>query len=335
MRNTSAWKEQGASGVRFAAARLMRVSLLVTPPRTIAQPATLHPRAVTPSLTMLTGLGPRRRPADDVYTHTPLCAARYAGIIVLPLSGAGMGYFGGKGLPFFFMTLPGASGDAKDGKLAGRMFWVHKNLGGYWKYLPVRPRPRRRDTSSPEMPLPPAPRLARPARATSGALPGHCLVGRRTNETNRHMHGVTLPSPPPLPLSQWLSGVARWRRGLPFLQGTEHSPPHALAGFCLAGAVAGWWLVRPPRSTAGGGGASSMLVKWTCRVVRRFDGSTARRRARSHPRNARLPDKGTESAREGRSSSVYNRGTYSSIVWHCVCKGTVMNGVAFGGGGGE
>ena len=36
-------------------------------------------------------------------------AALYAGLIVMPASGVAMGYYGGKGLPFFGMTIPGAS----------------------------------------------------------------------------------------------------------------------------------------------------------------------------------------------------------------------------------
>ena len=38
--------------------------------------------------------------------------ALYAGMFALPMSGVAMGYFGGKGLPFFWTTIPGAQGDA-------------------------------------------------------------------------------------------------------------------------------------------------------------------------------------------------------------------------------
>ena len=34
-------------------------------------------------------------------------------------------------MPFFYTTLPGASDENKDGKLAGQMFKWHKSLGWY------------------------------------------------------------------------------------------------------------------------------------------------------------------------------------------------------------
>lgn len=38
-----------------------------------------------------------------------------------------MGYYGGKGVPFFGLyTFPGASDDSKDGAFAGRFFKLHK-----------------------------------------------------------------------------------------------------------------------------------------------------------------------------------------------------------------
>ena len=63
--------------------------------------------------------------------------ALYAGMFALPMSGVAMGYFGGKGLPFFWTTIPGAQGDAKRGKWAGQAFKIHKTVGTYWKYLPL------------------------------------------------------------------------------------------------------------------------------------------------------------------------------------------------------
>ncbi len=59
----------------------------------------------------------------------------YGFLILMPLSGVAMGWFGGKGLPFFNTTIPGAQGDAKDGKLAGRAFKVHKQFGWYMELL--------------------------------------------------------------------------------------------------------------------------------------------------------------------------------------------------------
>ena len=45
----------------------------------------------------------------------------------MPATGLAMGYYGGKGMPFFGLyTIPGATGEAKDGKFAGRMFKLHK-----------------------------------------------------------------------------------------------------------------------------------------------------------------------------------------------------------------
>lgn len=59
----------------------------------------------------------------------------YGFLILMPVTGVTMGYFGGKGLPFFSTTLPGAQGDAKDGKLAGRAFKLHKQFGWYMEVL--------------------------------------------------------------------------------------------------------------------------------------------------------------------------------------------------------
>jgi len=40
---------------------------------------------------------------------------QYAGLIAMPATGIAMGYYGGKGLPFFGYTIPGAQGEAKNG----------------------------------------------------------------------------------------------------------------------------------------------------------------------------------------------------------------------------
>ena len=53
----------------------------------------------------------------------------YAGMTVMPLTGIAMGYYGGKGLPFFWTTIPGATKENKNGKLAGQAFKLHKRLG--------------------------------------------------------------------------------------------------------------------------------------------------------------------------------------------------------------
>mmetsp|Transcript_26262 Transcript_26262/g.66318 ORF Transcript_26262/g.66318 Transcript_26262/m.66318 type:complete len:218 (-) Transcript_26262:118-771(-) len=59
--------------------------------------------------------------------------ALYGGMIVMPASGVAMGYFGGKGLPFFGTTIPGAS--KPNGGIAKNSFKVHKQVGQYWKYI--------------------------------------------------------------------------------------------------------------------------------------------------------------------------------------------------------
>jgi cytochrome b561 len=43
----------------------------------------------------------------------------YAFMTIMPLTGIGMGMFGGKGLPFFWTTIPGFQN--KNGKLAGQV----------------------------------------------------------------------------------------------------------------------------------------------------------------------------------------------------------------------
>ena len=44
-----------------------------------------------------------------------------------------MGYYGGKGLPFFYKTIPGA--ETPNGSIAKNAFAIHKNIGVYGKYL--------------------------------------------------------------------------------------------------------------------------------------------------------------------------------------------------------
>jgi len=62
-------------------------------------------------------------------------AAMYSLMIYMPLSGVTMGYFGGKGLPFFFTTIPGAPGKDKNGTLAKYAYKTHKFLGYYFEIL--------------------------------------------------------------------------------------------------------------------------------------------------------------------------------------------------------
>uniref|UniRef100_A0A7S2UZ64 Cytochrome b561 bacterial/Ni-hydrogenase domain-containing protein n=1 Tax=Fibrocapsa japonica TaxID=94617 RepID=A0A7S2UZ64_9STRA len=59
--------------------------------------------------------------------------ALYIWMIVMPSTGIAMGYFGGKGLPFFYTTISGAS--TPNGDIAKNAFWIHKQAGVYGKYL--------------------------------------------------------------------------------------------------------------------------------------------------------------------------------------------------------
>jgi cytochrome b561 len=69
------------------------------------------------------------------FTHYLL----YGFMTVMPASGIAMGYYGGKGLPFFWTTLPGVvSSDetkAGNGAIAKQSYSIHKTLGTYGKYL--------------------------------------------------------------------------------------------------------------------------------------------------------------------------------------------------------
>jgi cytochrome b561 len=69
------------------------------------------------------------------FTHYLL----YGFMTVMPASGIAMGYYGGKGLPFFFTTLPGAANKEENkkanGAIAKQSFSVHKTLGTYGKFL--------------------------------------------------------------------------------------------------------------------------------------------------------------------------------------------------------
>ena len=97
------------------------LSAMLLGPRLIAKLATKAPRAL---------------PSSSSIEQIAASASHYAlygFAIVMPVTGVMMGYFGGKGLPFFGTTLPGAA--EKDGKLAGQSFKIHKTLGTYGKFL--------------------------------------------------------------------------------------------------------------------------------------------------------------------------------------------------------
>lgn len=59
--------------------------------------------------------------------------ALYAFMTIMPATGIAMGYYGGKGLPFFFTTLDGAK--TPNGAIAKQSFSIHKTVGTYGKYL--------------------------------------------------------------------------------------------------------------------------------------------------------------------------------------------------------
>jgi cytochrome b561 len=67
--------------------------------------------------------------AAGKFTHYLL----YGFMTIMPASGIAMGYYGGKGLPFFYTTLPGAANT--NGAIAKQSYSIHKTLGTYGKYL--------------------------------------------------------------------------------------------------------------------------------------------------------------------------------------------------------
>lgn len=63
----------------------------------------------------------------------------YGFMTVMPATGIAMGYFGGKGLPFFGATFAGIKSTeetkARNGGIAKNSFKIHKQLGTYGKYV--------------------------------------------------------------------------------------------------------------------------------------------------------------------------------------------------------
>eukprot|EP01147_Barroeca_monosierra_P002102 gene2102-8003_t len=59
--------------------------------------------------------------------------ALYAAIVGMPATGIAMGYFGGKGLPFFVTHIPGSS--TPNGSVAKTAFKIHKKMGQVLEYL--------------------------------------------------------------------------------------------------------------------------------------------------------------------------------------------------------
>jgi cytochrome b561 len=57
----------------------------------------------------------------------------YALLVFLPLSGVTMGYYGGRGLPFWWTTIPGK--EKPDGAIAKSAYSYHKKAGVVLEYL--------------------------------------------------------------------------------------------------------------------------------------------------------------------------------------------------------
>lgn len=72
-------------------------------------------------------------PAWEQFAASASHYALYGWMLVMPVTGIAMGYYGGKGLPFFTTTIPGAP--TPDGAIAKQAFSIHKQAGVYGKYL--------------------------------------------------------------------------------------------------------------------------------------------------------------------------------------------------------
>uniref|UniRef100_A0A7R9YFG3 Cytochrome b561 bacterial/Ni-hydrogenase domain-containing protein n=2 Tax=Pinguiococcus pyrenoidosus TaxID=172671 RepID=A0A7R9YFG3_9STRA len=59
----------------------------------------------------------------------------YAMLVFMPASGIAMGYYGGKGLPFFGYKIPGAGPEQKNGSIAKNAYLSHKKLGQVFEYF--------------------------------------------------------------------------------------------------------------------------------------------------------------------------------------------------------
>ena len=54
-------------------------------------------------------------------------------MVILPVTGIGMGYFGGKGLPFFGYAIPGKK--EPNGDIAKLNYTVHTWVGPVFEYM--------------------------------------------------------------------------------------------------------------------------------------------------------------------------------------------------------
>lgn len=81
--------------------------------------------------------GPITKEAWEVLAAKAAHFALYSLTAILPITGVLMGYFGGKGLPFFFTTVPGAKGEDKSPTIAKYSFKVHSLAGQALEYVLV------------------------------------------------------------------------------------------------------------------------------------------------------------------------------------------------------
>eukprot|EP00038_Savillea_parva_P008165 m.175137 g.175137 ORF g.175137 m.175137 type:complete len:227 (+) comp13941_c0_seq1:45-725(+) len=76
---------------------------------------------------------PLPNPAPLQWASHAAHAGLYFFMVALPVSGVAMGYFGGKGVPFFFTTIPGTDTPSK--AIAGNAYKFHKQAGQIYEYL--------------------------------------------------------------------------------------------------------------------------------------------------------------------------------------------------------
>jgi cytochrome b561 len=69
----------------------------------------------------------------EIYASKFVHRLMYVFTIVMPVTGIAMGYFGGKGLPFFLTTIPGA--EKANGAIAKQAFGIHKQAGQLFEYV--------------------------------------------------------------------------------------------------------------------------------------------------------------------------------------------------------
>lgn len=74
---------------------------------------------------------PKHLPSSPAVLADAAHYGMYFTALGMSITGVAMGYLGGKGLPFFYTTFPGAEGEKKNGKMAGDAFKIHSFMGKY------------------------------------------------------------------------------------------------------------------------------------------------------------------------------------------------------------